>query len=98
MTKDELLQNLTTIGTTEDEVERRSLITSISGEVSGLYDTNETLTASNAKFEADNKKLKEYNMELFLRVGGQKKEKEIPEEKGEKLTYENLFNEKGELK
>lgn len=99
MTRDELLQKLTEIGTTDDAAQRRQMITEVSDEVKGVYDSNETLTTANTKFEADNKKLQEYNMQLFLRVGGQQKQKE-PEEQTqtEELTYEKLFDEKGEIK
>lgn len=99
MTRDELLQKLTEIGTTDDAAQRRQMITEVTDEVKGVYDSNETLTTANTKYEADNKKLQEYNMQLFLKVGGQQKQKE-PEEKKptEELKYENLFDEKGEIK
>lgn len=98
MTRDELLQLLQDIGTCEDAADRRAKLTQAVDAVNGVFDSNDTLTAANTKFETDNKKLQEYNMQLFLKVGGQKKE---PENKGtetkEDLKYENLFNEKGEL-
>ena len=99
MSREELLAIITEIGTCEDAAQRRALLTQVTDAVNGVYDTNDTLTASNAKFDEDNKKLQEYNMQLFLRVGGQKKQTEPEEEKKtEPLKYENLFNEKGELK
>ena len=97
MTRDELLQTLTDIGTIEDPAERRSKIVGISDEIKTVFDNNETLTASNAKLLGDNQKLKDYNMELYLQVGGKQKQTE-PETKTEELKYENLFNEKGDLK
>lgn len=97
MNREELLQALTELGTITDDAERRSRITSLSDELTSIFDTNETLTATNTQLEADKKKLQEYNMELYLKVGSQGKKKE-PEPKSEELTYENLFNEKGELK
>lgn len=99
MTREDLLQKLTEIGTCEDDAQRRALLTSVTDEVKIVYDTNETLTTANSKFEADNKKLQEYNMQLFLRVGGQQKQPDKAKEpQSEELKYENLFNEKGELK
>lgn len=98
MTKDELLTALTGIGTIEDAAERRSKITAIHDEVKGLFDTNETLTASNAQLEEDKRKLQDYNMELYLKVGGQKEKKKEPPTQDKELKYENLFNDKGELK
>lgn len=97
--KDELLARLTDIGTTADDAERRSLLTLISEDINAVYDANETLTAANTKFEADNKKLQEYNMQMFLKLGNQTKQpvQEKTEQK-EVLKYEELFNDKGELK
>lgn len=100
MTRDELFQALTDLGTIEDGAERRNRLTAITDEVKTVYDSNDTLTASNATLTENNKKLQEYNMQLFLRVGGQQntpKADPAPEE-GSGLSYENLFNEKGELK
>lgn len=100
MTKDELLAKLTDIGTSQDEVERRTLLTEITDELTSVYDANDTLTKANAKFEADNKKLQEHNMRLFLKVSDQSKPTPQVEEPKptENLKYENLFNDKGELK
>ena len=96
-TRDEVTQMLTDIGTIEDPVERRAMLTQLTDEVNSIYDSNETLSTANQKFEADNKKLQEYNMQLFLRVG-QPKPKEEPQPQNKELKYENLFNEQGELK
>ena len=100
LTKEELMSKLTDIGTLENDAERRAIITEITNDLTSVYDANETLTASNAKYEADNKKLQEYNMQLFLKVGNQtKKEEKIMEpEVKTKLKYEDLLNEKGEIK
>ena len=99
MTREELLQSLTDIGTIEDPAERRSKIVAISGEINSVFDSNESLTASNTKLEEDKQKLQNYNMELYLQIGGKsKKSEDEPEEKTEDLKYENLFDEKGELK
>lgn len=98
MTREELLNTLTEIGTIEDAAERRSKIVGITEEINSIYDNNDTLTASNTKLTEDKKKLQDYNMELYLQVGGKKEEPPITETKNEELTYENLFNEKGELK
>lgn len=100
MTRDELLQEITAIGAIEDGAERRNRLTALSDEVRTVCEANETLTATNNTLTENNKKLQEYNMELFLRVGKQQntpKAEPAPEE-GSGLSYENLFNEKGELK
>ena len=97
MTRDEVMNALTELGTIEDAAERRSRITSISEEVTSIYDNNENLTSSNAKLTEDKKKLQEYNMELYLKVGAQK-QKEETKPQSEDLKYDDLFNEKGEIK
>lgn len=100
MTREELLNKLNELGTIDDGAQRRQIVTELSDEVKLVYDSNETLTASNSKFEADNKKLQEYNMQLFLRVGSQQQKPQVEEEtpETENLKYEDLFNEKGDLK
>lgn len=99
ITREEAQALLTEIGTIEDAAERRAKLTTLTDGVNGLFDENKTLSEAKTKFEADNKKLQEYNMQLFLRVGGQTTPKEDEHKPSEsKLTYENLFNEKGELK
>lgn len=100
MTREELLAKLTEIGTTDDAAARRALLTEVTDSVNSVYDSNDSLTTANTKFEEDNKKLQEYNMQLFLRIGGQKQPPapgagtEPPENN---LTYDKLFNDKGEL-
>lgn len=99
MTREEVMKALSDIGTIEDAAERRSKIVSITDELTAIYDSNETLTASNDKLKADKQKLQDYNMELYLQVGGQKKSPEAePETHSEPLKYEDLFNDKGEIK
>lgn len=98
MTREELMQALTDLGTMDDGAERRNHLTAISDEVKAIFDSNETLTASNNKLGEDNKKLQEYNMQLFLRVGGQEKKPEEQKPPEDNLKYDDLFNEKGDLK
>lgn len=101
MTRDEMLARLHALGTCEDDVERRAIITEITDEIRGVYDSNESLTASNEQYIADNETLRAANMKLFLKVGGGGKTDPIDNtgtEPDTNLTYENLFNEKGELK
>lgn len=100
MTREELLNVITELGTIEDPAERRSKIVTITNEINAVYDSNETLTADKTKLEGDKKKLQEYNMELYLQVGSKKEDKkeEDPEDQTEELKYEDLFNDKGELK
>ena len=98
--REDLLKSVTDLGTITDEAERRAKLTALSDDLTELYNSHDTLSADNTKFKADNQKLQEYNMELFLRVSGQQNHKTDPDpqKEGSGLSYENLFNEKGELK
>lgn len=101
MNREELSQALTDIGTVTDEAQRRNLITQVTGAVNDLFQTNDTLTQANTDFEKQVQQLQGYNMELYLQVQGQKKSdpnKDMGGEEKPPLKYEDLFNEKGELK
>lgn len=98
MTREEVMNTLTQIGTCEDEVTRRTLLTSLTDEVTNIYNTNETLTTDNERYRTDNDNLRNANMQLFLRVSGGRVEEHNQNEENEKRSYDDLFNEKGELK
>ena len=105
MNKDKILETITTIGTIEDEVERRELLSQLSETVTELYDSTEKANATAEKYTAENEKLREYNNKLFLRIGEQRTPEEIKksstgvkEDKQEPRRFEELFNEKGDLK
>ena len=105
MSKDEIIDMIKEIGTLEDETERRTRLASLSNEVSTIYDERDTLKTENNSYQEDNEKLRSANMELFLQIGGRKTDEEIQtnstgihEETIEPRKFENLFNEKGELK
>lgn len=106
MTKDEIIEKLTNIGTVEDEVERRDLLTSVIDEVNGQYDIFESTKTENESLKDENQKLVDYNRKLFMRVNID----ETPETIQQDLTgntdsqvkeprkFEDLFDEKGNLK
>ena len=101
MEKQEFLNMIQEIGTIEDDVERRGRLAELSEEVSKDYESLETLTAENETLIKDNERIRQQNMDLFLRVGEPKKE----EGKGsqgsgdrEKRKFEDLFDEKGGIK
>lgn len=96
LTAEEFQQRAQAIGTCEDETERRTLLAAL------ITDGNETFThfatveTERDTARNDNEKLREANMALFLKVGDPSKKPE--EEQSPDLKYEDLFNEKGELK
>lgn len=105
MDKNQFLEMVKQIGTIEDEVERRTKLTELTDSVSAIFDSNSELIEKNKQFEDDNEKLRNANMQLFLRVGANKTEKEIQEdqvgkteEDKEPRKFEDLFDDKGNLK
>ena len=105
MDKDLFLEKIKEIGTTEDIVELRTKLTELSDEVGNIFDTNNDLMEKNKKYEEDNEKLRSANMQLFLRVGAEKTPEEISndnlgkvEEEKEPRKFEDLFDDKGNLK
>lgn len=105
MNKQEFLDAIKEIGTIEDDVERRTKLTELTDSVSTIFDSNVDLTEKNKKFEEDNEKLRSANMQLFLKVGANKTEKEIQQdqtgssdEDKEPRKFEDLFDDKGNIK
>ena len=64
----------------------------------GIYDDYANAETARAAAVADNENLREANMKLFLRVGDHKEPETPAKETPPKLKYQDLFNEKGELK
>lgn len=105
MDKNEFLEMVKQIGTLEDEVERRTKLTELTDSVSNIFDSNVELMEKNKQFEEDNEKLRNANMQLFLKVGANKTEKEVQEdqvgkveEEKEPRKFDDLFDDKGNLK
>lgn len=101
MEKQDFLNRVTEIGKCDDDVQRRELLTQLSEEASKDYDAMATLTETNKTLTNDNEALRSANMKLFLRVGETKEGNNGDSTKNNDeapLTYDNLFNEKGELK
>lgn len=108
MTKDEFLEKIKEIGTCEDDVSRRTLLAEMTDSVSKIYDdidaSNSTINSLNetiSKNNEDMEKLRQANMNLFLRVGVDKTPSEVLEDtKGiktetkEKRKFEDLFKDK----
>lgn len=87
------------IGTCEDEMQRRELLTQLEEAVSPDYDRLTELETTNETLTSDNETLRSANMKLFLRVGDHKADKKDDfEEEKEKREFKNLFNEKGGIK
>ena len=102
MNREEMLQHIQSIGTNENEAERREMLATLQEEVGNLFTNNETLTNQNTQLTTDNETLRSANMKLFLRVGAEKgeggRDKPGEDKPDKKLSFNELFNEKGELK
>ena len=112
MTREEMLNKLTEIGTCEDVTDRISMLTSLSDEVGKVFDNidglNNTITTLNQEtenYKTSIAKLQEVNMDLFKRVGAnnQNSTPNIPSgnegdgDEDTKLKFEDLFK-KGDEK
>ena len=104
MERQELLDVINSIGTCEDEGERRTMLDSLRDEINGVYDENENLTEQNNNLVQANESLRSTNMDMFLQLGEQKSKKEViknetgSDSESEPKKFEDLFNDKGELK
>lgn len=104
MDRETFLTRIKEIGTIEDIADLRVKLTELSDDVSVLFETNTNLMEENKKYIDDNEKLRQANMQLFLRVGADKTEEEIKkdstgiEEEKQPRKFEDLFDDKGNLK
>ena len=98
MDKAEFLAKIQEIGTCEDDATRRTMLTDLQDGITNVFDQNEQLTEDNQKQKEKINSLYEDNMKLFLRVGEDKQPEDLPKDPEPKLSFENLFNEKGEIK
>ena len=106
MKKQEFIDKLKEIGTCEDDVQRRTLLTELEADASKDYDSLETLGTENENLKNDNETLRKANMDLFLHVGQSKsKEDKKKEETGiddndtkKKRSFSDLFDENGGIK
>lgn len=110
MNKQELLDVITKIGTIEDDIERRSLLTNLSDEVTKVFDEQERLNTEITSLQDEVKttsdkltKAQAENYNLFKRVSSQKSSVEInnssvgvKDEEKKKRSYDDLFKEGGD--
>lgn len=107
MTRDEhkkIVNQLLGMATPENQATASELLTQLTDDYEQTLTNNETLTANNATLTANNEQLRSVNADLFLKVGVTNKQIHKQDEPGKedkpdetKLTFDALFNEKGEL-
>lgn len=101
MEKEEFNALITELGTIDDDVVRREKLTFLSESIISMFDNVKTITNNNEELKQTNEQLREANMKLFLKIGENKKSEDVArveEEPKKKLNFDDLFNEKGELK
>lgn len=105
MDREEFENSIKEIGTCEDEVKRRELLTSLNDKMGNVFDDNATLKADNDKYKEENDRLIESNRKYFMRLETQKTEKEKQDDitgdegkKEEPRKFEDLFDDKGGIK
>lgn len=106
MEREELLARITEIGTCEDDVQRRTMLTEVSDAISEVYDRevehNTTIESLNATITKNTEKiqaLQEANMDFYLKLNAQKTNGQIQkastgiEPEANKRKFEDLFKE-----
>ena len=86
----EILNNLDNQATVSEK------LTQLSEDYTNILTENATLTTSNSELNEKNKELLETNMKLFLKVGSEEK-KEEQEQENETPSFEDLFDDNGNL-
>lgn len=100
MTKEEFATRVTAIGTCTDDAERRELLASLNEDVGQDYDAHAAAVEERDRLTADNERLRDANMKLFVRVGDPAKPapNNPNNDKKDKPRFEDLFNDKGGIK
>lgn len=88
----EILSNLT------DQAKVSTVLSELIEDYNTVTAETETARTTAEKLTADNEKLRQANMNLFLKVGETKKEEETKQDEDNKPTFEDLFDENGNLK
>ena len=100
-TKEEFQQTITNIGALEDMTEVRTQLADLSQKLGIEFDGFEAITKERDSLKEKNTKLTKANMDLYLQVTTPANTVPNPAEPkpaGKKLTFDNLFDEKGDLK
>ena len=101
MDKQAFLDQITEIGKQEDAAQMRTMLSALTDEVSAVFDDRDNLAEQNQSYAQDNESLRSANMKLFLQVGEQRGEgnpaPEIDPPKPQKMSFNDLFDERGNI-
>ena len=104
MDRESIINMIKGLDSIEDEAERRDQLSTLTEEVSTVFDSYEAIKSEDEKLKEENNKLVEYNRKLFMKVGFEKDSTEVEKDKTgedpvpEPRKYEDLFDDKGNLK
>lgn len=105
MTRDEhknIVNQLLAMATPENQATASSLLTQLTEDYEQTLTDFETATDNVTTLTANNETLRKVNADLFLKVGTAVSKPNNPEKVEDpeipELSYDDLFNEKGELK
>lgn len=102
-----IIQELLGCATPDKQARASELLTQLTDDYEQTLTGSETLTSENSTLKENNEKLRQVNADLFLKVGnttntnqggtGKENKSKGQEGKETELTFDKLFNEKGEL-
>lgn len=98
LTKEELANRIQAIGSKENIEDVRTELTSLQEDLESDYSDHEAVIAERDSYIEKNKKLKEDNMDLYLKVTAREKDVRKDDNTETKREFKDLFNEKGGLK
>ena len=81
-----------------DDGKITDLLADLSDDYGAVLAQIDEINLQNEKLKHDNDSLRESNMRLFLRIEKAPEENQTIQKEPQKRTYENLFDDKGELK
>lgn len=99
MTHEEMIAEVQRIGQLESIIDVRNTLVTLQNNLTDTFDQVDTLTARNNSLQSENDKLRDYNNQLFLKVGFTGKDGgSHDDEPAEKRKFADLFDDKGALK
>ena len=100
----EIIQKMLGMVTPDNQADASKLLTQLSEDYEETLTAFETASTNVQELTSKNETLREVNADLILKVGTSKKETDVDEnnnsdviDEENKMTFEALFNEKGEL-
>ena len=105
LTREQFRQKMNTLlsfATPDNQANASELLTELSDEFDDVMTQSETATNRVQELTENNERLRKVNTDLFLKVGTPAKDTDTPPDTGtdtktDPVSFESLFNEKGDL-